>query len=78
MSKALSLKMDEKIFRDAEALIKKIKVPRNAYINHAVAFYTRCQKRRLVKMQLRKDVDLLNADTREVINSFELLDDLPE
>ena len=70
--------MDEKIFRDAEALIKKIKVPRNAYINHAVAFYTRCQKRRLVKMQLRKDVDLLNADTREVINSFELLDDLPE
>lgn len=77
MSKVLSLKMDDRIFRDAEALIKKIRIPRNAYINHAVEFYTRCQKRRLLKSRLEKDVALLRAQTRDVLDSFELLEDIP-
>lgn len=78
MSKALSLKMDEQIFSETEDVIRKIHVPRNAYINKAVAFYNRLNKRRLVKNRLLKDVSLLKGDTKEFIRNFELLEDLPE
>lgn len=78
MSKLLSLKMDERVFRETEVLLHKIHVPRNAYINHAVDFFNRCQKRRLTKKQLRNDVALLAEDTRDVLKSFELLEDVLE
>lgn len=78
MSKALSLKLDDRIFAETESVIRKMRVPRNAYINRALEFYNRCQKRRLLKKRLKKDVDLLKDQTREVIRDFELLEDLPE
>ena len=77
MSKALSLKMDDRIFEETEGVLRKIHVPRNAYINRAVSFYNRCQKRALAKKRLRHDVELLKDDTREVLKNFELLEDLP-
>jgi len=70
--------MDERIFKDTEMLLRKIRLPRNAYINHAVDFYNRLQRRRLIKKRLKKDVALLRSDTKEFIRSFELLEDLPE
>lgn len=78
MSHALSLKMDDRIFEDAEKVIRKIHVPRNAYINQAVDFYTRLQKRLLTKKKLANDVSLLRQDTRDFLKSFELLEDLRE
>ena len=78
MSKALSLKMDERIFEETEILLQKIRTPRNAYINRAVDFYNRCQKRLLLKKKLKKDVLFLQKDTREFLNSCELLEDLSE
>lgn len=78
VSQLLSLKMDEEIFRETEGLLKKIHLPRNAYINRAVAFYNRCQKRLLTKKKIQKDVAFLKDDTRQFIESFELLEDLSE
>lgn len=78
MSQLLSLKMDEVIFKETEDLLKKIHLPRNAYINRAVAFYNRCQKRLILKRKLNRDVALLKDDTREFLKSFELLEDLSE
>jgi hypothetical protein len=78
MSKLLSLKMDDRVFAETEAVLQKIKIPRNAYVNQAVDFYNRCQKRLLIKKKLKKDVQLLKKDTRDFLKSFELLEDLPE
>lgn len=78
MSKLLSLKMDDRVFAETESVLRKIKIPRNAYVNQAVDFYNRCQKRLLVKKKLQKDVRLLKEDTREFLKSFELLEDLSE
>jgi hypothetical protein len=75
MSKALALKMDERIFSETEKVLKKIHMPRNAYINRAVDFYNRCQKRLLLKKKLKAEATLLKKDTKEVIKSFELLED---
>ena len=41
MSKMLSLKMQNDIFIETEAITKKIHMPRNAYINQAVDFYNK-------------------------------------
>lgn len=78
MSKALSLKMDNRIFEETEIVLRKIRMPRNAYINQAIEFYNCCQKRLLTKKRLQKDVRLLKKDTREFLKAFELLEDLPE
>ena len=78
MSKALSLKMDDQIFEETEHILKKIHVPRNAYINQAVRFYTRFQKKLLARKKLKKDVRILKTETQKFIKEFELLEDLPE
>lgn len=78
MSKALSLKLDEQIFVAAERVLRKLRMPRNAYINQAVAFYTQYQTRRLLKRALRSEARALRGDTSQFIQRYELLDDLPE
>lgn len=78
MSKALSLKLDDRIFAETESVIRKMRVPRNSYINRALDFYNRCQKRRFLKRRLQKDVEALKDQTHEIIRDYELLEDLPE
>lgn len=78
MSKALSLKLDDRLFEETESLLRKVRVPRNAYINQAVALFNRLQKRRLVKKRLRQDARLLQEETKRFIRDFELLEDLSE
>jgi hypothetical protein len=71
----LSLKLDETIFKETEKLLKKFKVPRNRYINEAIAFYNEIQKRKLLAKQLEKESKLVSKDSLEVLEDFELLDD---
>ncbi len=70
--------MEDRIFEETGHVLKKIHLPRNAYINQAVDFYNRCQKRLLTKKKLQKDVQVLKDDTRKFIKSFELLEDVPK
>ena len=77
MPKALSLKLDETIFEEAEKNSERLSVSRNSYINRAVAFYNRLQRRKWLQNQLLKESKLLKEDTEEFLKSFELLEDLP-
>ncbi len=70
--------MEDRIFKETENLLQKIKLPRNAYINQAVDFYNRCQKKLLISKKIKKDVQFLKADTQEFLKNFELLEDLSE
>lgn len=76
MSKALLLKLNDETFATAEKILHKVRMPRNAYLNRAVDFYNRLQLRKLTAKRLKKDAALLREDTRDVIRSFELLEDL--
>ena len=75
MSKALSLKLKENIFDDIEELISQIKIPRNKYINEAIDFYNKVNKRRLLSKQLEKESKLVRENSMEVLKEFELLED---
>ena len=71
--KVLSLKLKDEIFREVEVVVEKFNIPRNAYINEALAFYNKINRRRLLKKQLTKEVKLARATSMEVLREFELL-----
>lgn len=75
MSKALSLKLSDRIFDEVEKITKEINKPRNAYINEALHFYNRFIKRKRIKEILKKESNLINSDSLEVLSEFEAIED---
>ncbi len=69
--KTLSLKLDDNIFEDTEAVTAKLNLARNRYINEAVSLYNAFNKRRLLKKQLTKESNLVSNDSMEVLAEFE-------
>jgi hypothetical protein len=73
--KILSLKLDDRIFEDAEAMSDKLKLPRNRYINQAVEMYNQLNKRRLLKLQLEKESELTRKESMRLLSDFEQIMD---
>ncbi len=73
--KTLSLKLDDKIFDEAEEMTSKLKLARNRYINEAVSIYNLYNKRRLLKKQLMKESKLTGKDSMDILHEFEKLID---
>lgn len=71
--KTLSLKLDDKIFDEAEEITSKLKLARNRYINEAVSIYNLFHKRRLLKKQLTKESKLTSKDSMDILYEFEKL-----
>ncbi|MBN2891885.1 MAG: hypothetical protein JXL97_08465 [Bacteroidales bacterium] len=72
--KIVSLKIDDSIFGETEKILSEIKKPRNRYINDAIEYYNRIQKRALIEKKLKKESDLVKADSMEVLKDFEEID----
>ena len=78
MSKILSLKVQDEIFEETERVLKKVKRPRNAYINEAIHFYNKLIARRLHKNRLVRESNIVAADSMVVLEEFEKFEeDLP-
>jgi len=73
--KILSLKLDDKIYEEAEELTSKLKLARNRYINEAVSIYNLYNKRKLLKKQLMKESRMTSQDSMEILHEFEKLID---
>ncbi len=71
--KTLSLKLDNEIFEETEQVIAELKLPRNRYINEALALYNKFHKRRFLKTQLSKESKLVTNSSQEVLAEFEKL-----
>ncbi len=72
--KTVSLKIDDLIFGETEKILSKIKKPRNRYINDAIDYYNRIQKRAIIEKKLKKESDLVKADSMDVLKDFEEID----
>jgi predicted transcriptional regulator len=72
--KTVSLKIDDSIFGETEKILSKIKKPRNRYINDAIDYYNRIQKRAILEKKLKKESELIKADSMEVLKDFEEID----
>lgn len=73
--KTLSLKLDDKIFDEAEEITSKLKLARNRYINEAVEIYNLYNRRKLLKKQLMKESRLTSAESMDILHEFEQLID---
>ena len=73
--KTLSLKLDDSVFQETEQVVTKLKKPRNRYINEALLYYNRLQRKRLLAKKLDSESKLVRAESLKVLAEFENLDD---
>ena len=72
--KSLSLKLEDNIFLETEKMLKNIKKSRNAYINEALEFYNKHQRRLWLEKQFAFEAELAGQDSVEMARSLENLD----
>ena len=72
--KTVSLKIDDFIFGETEKILSKIKKPRNRYINEALDFYNKMQRRQMLEKKLKKESELVKNDSMSVLKDFEEID----
>ncbi len=72
--KNISLKIDDSIFRETEKILSRIRKPRNRYINEAIAYYNRLQRRLLLEKQLKEESELVKEDSMTILKEFEDID----
>ncbi len=72
--KNVSLKIDDAIFGETEKILSKIKKPRNRYINEAIDYYNRLQKRLILEKKLKKESGLVKHESISVLKEFEGID----
>ncbi len=73
--KTLSLKLDDIVYEETEQLLEKIKKPRNRYINEALQYYNRLQKRKIISQLLVQESKLVSEESMHVLNEFENMDE---
>jgi len=69
--KTVSLKIDDSIFEETEKLLSRIKKPRNRYINEALDYYNRFQKRLILEKKLKAESELVKTESLSVLKDFE-------
>ena len=72
--KTVSLKIDDSIFVETEKILAKMKKPRNRYINEAIDYYNRLQRRLMIEKRLKKESELVKDDSVSVLKEFEDID----
>ncbi len=72
--KTVSLKIDDSIFGETEKILSSISIPRNRYINEAIEYYNKIQKRQILETKLRIESDLVKKDSLNNLKDFENID----
>jgi len=72
--KTISLKIDDSIFGETEKILSRMKKPRNRYINEAIDYYNRLQRRLIIEKRLKKESELIKGDSMSVLKEFEEID----
>jgi len=73
--KSISLKLQEQLLSETDSILESLKTSRNRYINDAVAYYNKIQKRKLLAEQLAKESSLVQEDSMRILQEFEQLED---
>lgn len=73
--KTLSLKLDDFVYQETEELLGEIKKPRNRYINEALQYYNRIQRKKIIEKRLEAESKMVSEESMKVLSEFEKLDD---
>lgn len=72
--KTVSLKIDDSVFGETEKILSRIKKTRNRYINEALDYYNRYQRRILLESKLKNESALVEKESIAVLNEFERIE----
>ena len=72
--KTVSLKIDDSIFGETEKILARIKKPRNRYINEAIEYYNKLQRKKILEKRLKNESDIVKTDSMSVLKDFEEID----
>ena len=72
--KTISLKLDDSVFTETEKVLTQVKKSRNRYINEAVNFYNKLQKRKILASRLEKESKLIKNESMRILYEFEIID----
>lgn len=72
--KNISLKIDDSVFVETEKILSRIKKPRNRYINEAIEYYNKVQRKQILEKKLKKESELVKSDSMSVLKDFEEID----
>ena len=72
--KTVSLKIDDSIFGETEKILSRISIPRNRYINEAIDYYNKIQKKQILEKKLKAESSLIKEDSMRILKDFENMD----
>jgi hypothetical protein len=72
--KTVSLKIDDSIFGETEKILSRVRIPRNRYINEAIEYYNKVQKRQILEKRLEAESSLVKKDSMNILKDFEIID----
>jgi metal-responsive CopG/Arc/MetJ family transcriptional regulator len=72
--KTVSLKIDDSIFKEIEKILAFKKKSRNRYINEAIKYYNKLQRRIILEKRLKEESELVKEDFKDVLKEFEEID----
>jgi hypothetical protein len=72
--KTVSLKIDDSTFGETEKILSRIKIPRNRYINEAIEYYNKVQKRKILEKRLQVESNLVQNESMTILKDFEKTD----
>ena len=72
--KTISLKIDDSIYGETESILISIKKTRNRYINEAIEFYNKMNKKNILANKLKYESKLVEQESMAVLKEFEAID----
>lgn len=69
--KTIALKIDDEVFNETEKILSIIKKSRNSYINEAIAYYNKFQRREILEQKLHRESLLVRNDSMSILKEFE-------
>jgi predicted transcriptional regulator len=69
--KTVSLKIDDSIYGETEKILKQLKKPRNRYINEAIEYFNKLQRKQILEHKLMMESRLVKTDSMMVLKDFE-------
>jgi hypothetical protein len=72
--KTVSLKIDDSIFGETEKILSRIRIPRNRYINEAIEYYNKIQRRQILEKKLRIESEKVKKDSMNTLKDFERIE----
>ena len=72
--KTVSWKIEDSIFGETEKILSRISISRNRYINEAIEYYNKIQKRQILEKKLKIESNLVKKDSLNTLKDFENID----